>query len=377
MASFQFRLPPRASLTRVQRLAVDDDNPIITTGVPGSGKTVVAIYRLARLQNNSKLFTYTRMLTVAIKGAVNTNIQNVSHKVGSVYEWFGSTCKIRLSEIIGDESEIKTVLDDNNISFDEIIFDEGQDLPISLYRAIKDHSNRISIGADNAQQVFSNGSDEDEITEVFSDNNKHELDQNHRNTFEIFNFARHFVPENDRAQNEEMLDRLRTARRGDEPLILVYNSFPDMKNKLKEIISENIGGNIGILIPHRDDVKKYYDIIKKEYNIECSYFFNGMDKSDQSETERNLQNVLITTFKSAKGMEFDTVILPELHLLDEDLRVQYFVGSTRARANLFLLSEGEVPYLIQDDSFDDSYSSQTISAAVRDNTFLNEDDLPF
>jgi DNA helicase IV len=377
MASFQFRLPPRASLTRLQRLAIDDDNPIITTGVPGSGKTVVAIYRLARLQNNSKLFTYTRMLTVAIKGAVNTNIQNVSHKVGSVYEWFGSTCKIKLSDIIGNENEIRTVLNDHDISFDEIIFDEGQDLPISLYRAIKDHSNRISIGADNAQQVFSNGSDEDELTEVFFDNNQHELDQNHRNTFEIFNFARHFVPDNDRAQNEEMLERLSAARRGDEPIILIYNSFPDMKNKLKEIISENIGGNIGILIPHRADVKKYYDIIKNEYKIECSYFFNGMDKTDQAETERNLQNVLITTFKSAKGMEFDTVILPELHLLVEELRVQYFVGSTRARANLFLLSEGDVPYLIRNDSFDDSYSSQTISATVRDNSFLNEDDLPF
>jgi hypothetical protein len=57
--------------------------------------------------------------------------------------------------------------------------------------------------------------------------------------------------------------------------------------------------------------------------------------------------------------------------------VQYFVGSTRARANLFLLSEGDVPYLIRNNSFDDSYSSQTISATVRDNSFLNEDDLPF
>ena len=41
----------------------------------------------------------------------------------------------------------------------------------------------------------------------------------------------------------------------------------------------------------------------------------------------NLQNILVTTYKSAKGLEFDTVIMPELENLDDQDSNQYYVGA--------------------------------------------------
>lgn len=389
MAKFQHRLPTRNDLTRLQRLAIDDDNPIIVTGVPGSGKTVVAVYRVARLKRNSMLFTYTRMLTVAIKGSVNENLKEASNKVASIYEWFWSRYGVTLKDIINNETKIQNVLQTLNIRFNELMFDEAQDLPISLYKAFNQCSKKISIGADDAQLVFNNGCTESELTNLFKNHKIHELDQNHRNTFEIFDFARFIVPENERAQNKPMLDKLKNERRGDKPLIVIHNDFVEIKNVFKQILLDNIGGNIGILLIYRKDVDVYYKFIKNDIAkdpdakaIDCCYYYSGMPITERNNVENNLKNILITTFKSAKGMEFDTVIIPEFQLLSNEFKTQYFVGCTRAKSNLFIFSRSSLPevavrnipvekYIKQDNRVQLSNISNT------DDLLSNTDDLPY
>ena len=77
-----------------------------------------------------------------------------------------------------------------------------------------------------------------------------------------------------------------------------------------------------------------------------------MNASDKEETESELQNILVTTFKSAKGMEFDTVIMMGFEQTKEDERNQYFVGATRARTKLFILAIGKLSRMF--DNFDSS-----------------------
>jgi len=382
MPNFQFRLPIRDDLTRLQRLAIDDDKPIFTTGVPGSGKTVVAIYRIARLKNRSRLFTYTRMLTVAINGSVNEHLRDASNRVSSVYEWFARNCNLRLTDYIESKELLTEKLIDYNISFSELIFDEAQDLPITLYNAFKEICNNISIGADNAQKVFL-GSTEEDLRKIFCLNNPHELDENHRNTYEIFNFARHFVPENERAQNANMLQLLNLKRRGDKPTIFTFKNIHDIFETFKDIIKDNIGGNIGVLLLHTNEVKTYYNIIRNELKFDCSYYYSGMPTSDRDSVERNLKSILVTTFKSAKGMEFDTVIIPELQMIDDEFKTQYFVGCTRARGNLFLFSKNSLPHFIESNFIEDSYTLETISTKtlpinpIEMDNIIDLDDLPF
>ena len=383
MPSFQFRLPIRDDLTNLQKIAIDDDSAIFLTGVPGSGKTVVAIYRVVRLNNTSKLFTYTRMLTVAIKNSTNMLQRDAATKVSSIYEWFWEKCSTLLSEIIHDEEKITNCLRTNNINFEELIFDESQDLPIYLYNSLSKFCNKISLGADDAQLVFENGCTEKELSNVFNKHHPHELDQNHRNTYEIFNFASNIITENERAQNPNMLERLKRKRRGDKPLLILHRNNQDIKETFKQIIIDNIGGNIGILLAHRDNVKSYYNFINNDISIlinpknrlDCSYYYNKMPRDERNAVENDLKNILITTFKSAKGMEFDTVIIPEFQMIDNELKKQFFVGCTRARSNLFLFCKEGLPSLINKSSFNDTYTLQDNRSNL--NTSSVEDDLPF
>jgi len=87
-------------------------------------------------------------------------------------------------------------------------------------------------------------------------------------------------------------------------------------------------------------------------------FINEKDKTNWNLIKNDLKNILVTTFKSAKGMEFDTVIVLEFQLLNENLKQQFFVGCTRARANLFLFCKDELPTLLNQNYFVETYTLQ-------------------
>jgi len=75
MPKFEFWLPTPDTLTRKQRRAIDSHNDIFLTGVPGSGKTVVSIFRLKK-KNNGILFTYGKLLRKTIEEKVNDNTKD-------------------------------------------------------------------------------------------------------------------------------------------------------------------------------------------------------------------------------------------------------------------------------------------------------------
>jgi len=84
------------------------------------------------------------------------------------------------------------------------------------------------------------------------------------------------------------------------------------------------------------DHSRYYD--------DDSKFPNGCPDID---------NVHITTFKSAKGLEFDTVIIPDFGSMDNLISrfdvlewKDFYVAVTRARTNLYLFSNNTLPQLI-------------------------------
>jgi superfamily I DNA/RNA helicase len=93
-------------------------------------------------------------------------------------------------------------------------------------------------------------------------------------------------------------------------------------------------------------VDTYYNAIraKLDANI-ASTKFKAEDDSFEG-----LSGVHITPFKSSKGTEFDTVILPEFdrykwflengHTVKEN---DYYVAFTRTKSNLFLLCRKGVP----------------------------------
>ena len=97
MGKFQFWLPTK--LKGVQEQAVDSREPIFLTGVPGTGKTVVSIFRLKN-SRNSILFTYGKLLRKTIEDKVNDK----SKVVENIHNWNWNTTNNYLERNLENEN---------------------------------------------------------------------------------------------------------------------------------------------------------------------------------------------------------------------------------------------------------------------------------
>ena len=59
-----------------------------------------------------------------------------------------------------------------------------------------------------------------------------------------------------------------------------------------------------------------------------------------------LKNIIITTFQSAKGIEFDIVIIPYFSDGARNILEEYYVGVTRAKNQAHILCINEIPKIM-------------------------------
>ncbi|MCS7028463.1 MAG: ATP-binding domain-containing protein [Bacteroidia bacterium] len=232
----------------------------------------------------------------------------------------------------------------------ELILDEAQDLEERIFQAFPKVFGRMTIGADNDQQVHEgSGASETIIKQEISHSlNEFTLQFNYRNTYQIYNFARYFVPNSPKANDSQTLSALkRYKNNGDLPEVLKFSDQSDMQSRLKTIIENYKGFNIGVLFPFKNQVENYHSIISG-FGFECSKYYSEMSEAEKSKTENDLKNILVTTFISAKGMEFDIVIMPEFESLrnTDEAKRQAYVGCTRAKNRLVIMYTGSKPSIL-------------------------------
>jgi len=338
MAEFKFRLPLGSELSRQQQRAIDSKQPIFLTGVPGSGKTVVSVYRLKN-HNNSILFTYGKLLRLAIDNTIDDN----SKIVENIHNWnwqIDENKKVFLEKRVLDENLSNTIkFFQERCNYEYIMVDEGQDLELNVYKLLQELTSNLSVSADNAQKVYEHGAMEETIIKIVPNLKNIELSQNFRNSFEIYNFAKEFVPNNSRANDSNMLEKF-TQGEADKPYVYLVSTLNQTFEIIKKIIDNNQGLNIGILSTDALTVKTYTKELSKFYDI-SSYTSNDKD------VPQDLKNILITTFKSSKGMEFDIVIMPQIQFLNEKDLNQYYIGTTRAKTELYFLVIGKLPTIVE------------------------------
>ena len=120
---------------------------------------------------------------------------------------------------------------------------------------------------------------------------------------------------------------------------------------MKDIIDDNISDNIGILC---EDIITVDDCTRNlENDYEVSTYHSRLSQEQQEKVlENNLNNIVITTIKSAKGIEFDIVIIPNFQYATTTKAEQYFVAATRAKSELHLMCVQNTPSIL--DSFDEN-----------------------
>jgi DNA helicase IV len=383
MPQFRFNTISRADIERsqggntmIQAIDYDGNDNQLVTGVPGSGKTTITIMRAERLINLNKrikVFTYQTLLRTALNNIATPALQQ--HIFG-FYDWFVRVKRFGYLQSHYTELEMSTLMVAEPI-IDEILIDEGQDFEERIFRSLLPKCRQMTVGADNAQKVHERGILAAAIRQEL-DRTKAtipiRLEYNYRNTFELYNFARFFMPDNERANNPISL-RLMPRGNGNLPVVIQVLSDDEKFNRLR-VILENAGDrNIAVLLYHQAEVDSYSSKIQ-EMGFSCTKHHN------RAQAGGNIENILVTTYKSAKGLEFQVVVMPDMHTAmdsEEKTAEHYYVGCTRAKESLFLTFTG----LNLPDYFEafgkDSYEFRPAENRTQRNTTqdISMTDLPF
>lgn len=327
---YYFRLPLVTDLTIGQQAALNEVEAIAISGGPGTGKSVVSLWRHIRnydLGNRrSLLLTYTRTLERYLASSASYQNEEAGNAIKRTYWWTSH----------------------NPSNYDEIIIDEAQDVEGIKYDIVKNHATMVSYGADDQQIVYPDQcTNEQALADIFPNNRRYELFENFRNSYEILQFIRslflnRLIP---KATIDKLLQEGRTGRK---PVLLITNSDDTKQAKaIVDLVNEFRGDahNIAILVPLRRHVNLYCNILTSS-NINHTRYAN----EDGNLIE--IDNVHVTTFKSAKGAEFDTVIIPDFQRMNWNIanldiveENDYYVAFTRAKRNLYLISTTDLPFL--------------------------------
>ena len=190
----------------------------------------------------------------------------------------------------------------------------------------------VSFSADDNQMLYpSRGVKEQDLHGLFPSNSRYELSDNFRNTIQIVRFVKSMFPLRLISDGHE---------NGQEPTLILTNQDRILQEKVVIEIINNFKSdthNIAILVPLQAHVNSWYNFLISN-GINCSKFVNADGGIGI------IENIHVTTFKSSKGLEFDTIILPDFNAYQQNIASlyvveenDYYVVFTRARRNIFLI----------------------------------------
>lgn len=353
----------------------DGDDQLFVTGRPGSGKTTISLLRAVFLHNQPDkkvlLLTFQNLLVTSLRNSVPVDMR-LNINTFDAWNWQRkSELKLDMNASIAHLTELLSARGDR---YFEIIIDEAQDLPSNVFQPLFAITDRLTIGADTGQKVHPEGTTAAEIEKIISQNHDiHdvELQYNYRNFFEIYDFARQFVPHMPFANGALLLDSM---PKGKGSLPEVIQTADEIKTILN-LLEQHTGENVAVLFENISQVDSFSDALKKNSKQHTKYH-SKLDWREKRATLANVESIVVTTYKSAKGLEFQTVIMPHAGLLRPSVGNFFnpehcYVGCTRATQKLYLTYFGDkLPYCLQNFRAA-SYTHQVIPQ------LLEENDLPF
>ena len=382
------KLPTYDRLSRDQAnaLKIPLDDSCLITGPPGSGKTVIAIHRANEASQAGKatrMLMFFRVLAGYTQDAADhgDNIE-INGEQKTFNSWFWSLYwkvfkhgpptmpddkwKVDWQAVLMDAQQLtEGQKSDANL---DLIIDEGQDIPKLFYLFATDFGSTTTIFADQNQGITDDPTSIQDIQETtgIGPERTMTLTHNFRNTFEtarlasyigkrtftaesnqidtadLENLAKGNMPELYRQPIEEMIPRmLRMAANQSESHIGIFTDKLALQKKIFTQLSAQKAAD-----PEYKNVKiQYYDS-SEYYNRLKKSRRNGSSSVPAVETDINWQEpgIKLVNFISAKGLEFDTVFIPELQDLltihsdpENTLSARlFYVAVTRARLQLIL-----------------------------------------
>ncbi|KJS30246.1 MAG: hypothetical protein VR64_16115 [Desulfatitalea sp. BRH_c12] len=370
----QFTLPGIHELNKDQdealALALEGQHLII--GGPGTGKSVVALLRARRLKETNR--TYGTLVYNQLLHHSNRHLFGRDQPFAAMTwdSWFRRHFKRRLSADIpmlapdypggyrpidwnAIELQVQSLDNVPDQSDKFIVIDEGQDMPPAFYRTLTQLGfENFYVAADQNQQIHPDkcSSRQDiENTLAIEPGDTLELKTNYRNTRPIALLAQHFYPADPASPRPDLPDLIPAAA---TPELWTYGTantatLASIADNILQLSDRNPRKLIGIITPDNKVRTKFNDALRRANpkmdndKPPIQTFVSGQRELP----DFGQGGIMIINAQSCKGLEFDTVILPDIdqHQPKRDpyaLKARFYVMVARAREQLMLLRTGNI-----------------------------------
>lgn len=355
------KLPAFEDLSKEQDLIynLDLDGNFLVSGPPGTGKSVMALYRAQVLtfdEREPAILMYNNVLKQYTSQAADS--LQVAGFVRTFHSWLWRFWRDHFSAdppvLEGDRyapdwSEITNQFFasppvDNSVA--DVLIDEGQDLPLGFFRLAKFFTENITVFADENQRLNENNTTLSEIATAIKADEVLTLRRNYRNTAEIAAVASHYYSGAPTGIPDP------PARRGEKPTLRRHVNDEDFADFVSRYVRARTNLSIGIACESKRLQYRVYSLLRdREVNLPVQMYVSG----NRKHAELNFESPAITivNYRSLKGLEFDSLIVPELQQVTADptsasTRMMFYVVMSRARNELHLSysGEGDAPPLV-------------------------------
>ena len=316
------------------------DNSFIVKGCAGSGKSILALWKVKQIQEENKGSFYFIVFTKTLRKYMEDGIVEIglnSDRIIHFKEWKKLGCP----------------------NADYLVVDEVQDFDESEIQILKEKANKALISyGDSAQQLYAFINDNPLSMEDIAYITKYPMEIlvfNHRLPKKVARFAEYLE-----STGDELEERCQVE--GTElPKVLKYNNLYEQYDAIIEIINTRGYDDVGIFLQTNKDVEEAYNYFNsKNFQVEAKYN-NSMDL----DFSNNLPK--LTTYHSSKGLQFEAVFLPDCedkfpNNKQDNINALY-VAITRTYQDIFIMySDNLVPFLnnISDNLYETSLVTEDI-----------------
>ncbi len=328
------------------------DGRYLISGLPGAGKTLLAIHRAVMLDIAGRdvvLLTYSNVLRQYIT-ALAARLE-FGGTITTCHRWFDNLWMRRFQEkapkvedkvgldwtqMITRLARSQTIL---SSEIEALVVDEGQDLPKGFYSVCSQVAANATVFADDHQRIGEDQSTLKEIGQLLGQGTeRRHIVGNHRNTRQIAEFANHFY-----CGTESRAPTL-PSREGQIPTIQRYRTANLFTDTLATYVRENPGQEIGVVLQHQQQCISLLDKLHNRGIRNAQTYASGSPHFQKVNFDS--PGVRIFSPASIKGQEFDTLFMPNLEFYGGDissaaLRMEVHGLATRAANGLHLSYETE------------------------------------
>ncbi|MEU1020710.1 AAA family ATPase [Streptomyces sp. NPDC005904] len=353
-------IPSLLDLENEQRKVVElpFHGSFVITGTPGTGKTLMAVYRawaLATAGRDVTLLTRFNLLHqyLAQRAPELTEALTVTtyHRWLRRFWWGCFQVEPPRTDEDGwsyDWIDMQRACILRKVrSRAHLVIDEGQNLPVAFYQLCSVLGLGVTVFADEYQRIGDGQSTVAEIGRALSTGDGPlALRGNHRNSREIAMLASVFSQD----ACEEIPSTTSTGR---TPSILKVPSLQHLLTGVSQYFSANPERSIGIICRSTRLVR---DVQSQLSALGLSKHTQAYVHDDQYRNtfDYSTRPIRIISTASMKGLEFDSVFVPDLDAYTEDptsvaARLHFFVLCTRAREDLHFAHRGsQEPGIVAD-----------------------------